>query len=366
MLKRSNFANFLGAALLVSACASIPDVEIGYQLPKTVGKVVVTRNLSCDVKDSLFVVSSVTPELKNVASDAPEDRWSIGIQKLGGVWADTKAIFSLHSDGRLAGVNSESTGKGGAVLNAAAAIAGAVIFTESQSTAASTTLTALCNYINGNEKRKDGAALRSKSLSLTFSANINGLIDGSFEVLEADRRTKLALVQITEIIDENQLGVITAELSWRDPPLNDANACTVPICATTDESDIRLKLRAPRAALIKLSLGGAKLPIDLKETLNTGVLIAQRGTDYYVPIPKPALFGGSSFELALNEADMPTKLSYGKASGAEQVLDTGSALLDAIREPSSADQAAAVKGEADLILQRQRLLKCQADPTTCE
>jgi hypothetical protein len=47
------------------------------------------------------------------------------------------------------------------------------------------------------------------------------------------------------------------------------------------------------------------------------------------------------------------------------LLGIASGISGPSKDTTAAEKAAAVKGEADLIYQQQRLVVCQADPTKC-
>ena len=91
-------------------------------------------------------------------------------------------------------------------------------------------------------------------------------------------------------------------------------------------------------------------------------------TDLYsVPVPKAQFFGKTNFALSLSDSGAITKLEYGKAGGLGELIDSGTALAANFQAQSqtTAQQAAAVQAQSDLIYQTQRLTQCKASPTTC-
>lgn len=94
-------------------------------------------------------------------------------------------------------------------------------------------------------------------------------------------------------------------------------------------------------------------------------LVAQHGETYTLPIPRARLFGKQVFAASFDEAGALTSLGYNKDSGAAPLLATIQAGADALNT-TAAEEAAALKSEADVIAAQQRLVSCRADPKNCK
>ncbi len=75
-----------------------------------------------------------------------------------------------------------------------------------------------------------------------------------------------------------------------------------------------------------------------------------------VPIPRARSFGNSSFALALSDSGAITSVTYSKTA-------SGAAVLNGLE--TDASKANAIKAEADLIAQQQRLILCKTKPEQC-
>ena len=82
---------------------------------------------------------------------------------------------------------------------------------------------------------------------------------------------------------------------------------------------------------------------------------------YTLPIPRAALFGKQVFAASFNEAGALTSLGYNKDSEPASLLSTLQAGAEAV-QTTSAEQAAELKTEADVIAAQQRLIGCRTDP----
>ncbi len=97
---------------------------------------------------------------------------------------------------------------------------------------------------------------------------------------------------------------------------------------------------------------------------NTNIALPLSAT-YKLAIPKAAVFGKQSFSLTLAESGAVTSVDYGKLSGASGALNAATSAAGAVAPESTANRAAEVKAQADLIAQQQRLVRCQAQPDKC-
>ncbi|MEX2498332.1 MAG: hypothetical protein WD397_05600 [Wenzhouxiangellaceae bacterium] len=96
------------------------------------------------------------------------------------------------------------------------------------------------------------------------------------------------------------------------------------------------------------------------------VAIAQWGRDYKIPVPYPRLFGTSTFSAGFSESGSLRTIGYSREGGADALAAGLTSIRDEFAGPTTAEQAAQVKAEADLIAQQQRLLRCQLAPDDCQ
>jgi hypothetical protein len=142
-----------------------------------------------------------------------------------------------------------------------------------------------------------------------------------------------------------------------------------PLNYVAHNGDVLLKARQPGLVKIKIMTGGIK--DNQGDTIWEGELaVAQFGKDYSIPIPAPAIFGKQVLNAIFQESGALSSIQYMSNTGAGQALNvTNSALTalqTALQGETTAQKAANVKAEADLIAQQQRLAQCLANPTSCK
>jgi hypothetical protein len=95
------------------------------------------------------------------------------------------------------------------------------------------------------------------------------------------------------------------------------------------------------------------------------IAVPQRGRVFMLPIPHAAMFGKQSFGLALAESGAITTLKYAEESGLSSGMSAATAAFTEFRGDTTAESAAKLKAEADVIAQQQRLIRCQLNPAGC-
>ena len=93
--------------------------------------------------------------------------------------------------------------------------------------------------------------------------------------------------------------------------------------------------------------------------------IANLGVEYSLPVPRPSAFGDQNFSLSLEPSGALSSVQYASDAGTNPVIGSLGAFSDLISGSSAADQAARYKSEADLIVQQQRLVRCEIKPDDC-
>jgi hypothetical protein len=112
-------------ASLLSGCASLPNMNARYFLPKSELRVKVIRTVACDKQDHLIVATAVTPVAKHSADTSASSSKTISLKKLRGLLADSDVKLDFYDDGRLKAFNSTSTGQGEAILKSAISVVAA-------------------------------------------------------------------------------------------------------------------------------------------------------------------------------------------------------------------------------------------------
>ena len=326
--------NRVGALLLLlagSGCASMPDATVGYYLAKTEVSVKVTRTIACDTGDRFFVQNSIVTTTTHSADTSRVH--ALPLKPMRGTFTESDFTFEFYGDGRIKGVNSISEGKGEDILKAAINVAATAAALRTGIKAAST-FADDCDYVHA---KGDG-----KTLTLIYDATLK-LDDRGSQLVGPDAASGPHVKRL-----EPRLGPICVFVG-------DAKARRIPLQRGDEAGAVSLKAREP--ALVPLEVKG-----DVGCAASLGVwevLVAQKGVDYEMPIPKASLFGKGTFVAKFDESGAVNYLQYASSPGGGQALNVINAGLTAVKDSTSA-KAAELNAQADLISAQQRLVRCRA------
>ena len=352
------------SSLVLSACAQTPDVQIGYYIPKSSAAIKAIRTVGCDKAGQLYSTTNVTSKASFSAGEAAPP---IRFHALGGALSNTDLTVNLTDDGRLKGINASTEGQGEEIIKSLAAVVPAFIpFAEvikipgliapagpnpacalikqyGKKGVLTLTYTAKEDFAEPFHAPKEMELPRD---SLPYERQINAALDVLCLGVGPKELDKIPVASSTQ--DPNNLPD-GAQMAWRDAAMTVylRQPASVPLWVTAvprSETCAKAKMKpAENSSQTPIWAGGADVP--------------QLGKRYTLPIPRGAAFGSQGFALALSEAGTITQLQYSKKGGAVGVLNS----LAALKPSSAEDKANELKGEADLIAQQQRLIKCQTE-----
>ncbi|HZX83912.1 MAG TPA: hypothetical protein VFF19_10130 [Reyranella sp.] len=336
-------ATLLGG--LLGACSSVPDVQYNYYLPRASSTVTLTRTVICNADKTDFIFVDASSVNTSYSADRSVEPVGIRIKGVEGglaLFTDSEMGLTFYDDGRLKGVNQSTTGQGEAIIKAAASIA-ATIAPMGMLANVKRTSQPLpdCDVISRWGDNKPISIVYAKGLDLLASTGPHDL-----DVVPGSARLKAELPNLPPLaVEVGQFQANGSGARFARPQV--------------DKDMVPLTLR---------EVGHVRVEVKDK---NTGRTISAAGAivpgtrTYDLPIPKAALFGKQSFALALAESGAITSISYGKTAGAAGMLNSANTIVNTV-DPPAATKAAAVKAEADLILQQQRLVTCQTKPADCK
>lgn len=327
----SSFAFFL------SACANTPDVNLNYYLPKSTIDFKIVKSASCDTTGNLRIAASPLIETTE-HSDYQGGQKYIPIKELDGAFSNTSIAVTWYDDGRLKSINSNSTGVG---TNAINSITDTVISGVSLAGFRSNH----CEQINATDEKTVSFTYAYKSLdSDSVSSVIGDKINLELTKESIEKRSKF---ELETFIPEMHDATITRSSFDLVSLGNSAN----------NNNFLPLELRSPTQLTMSLT-------DDEGKPKSTNKTIAGIAT-YKVPIPKSAAFGTTEFALSLFPTGGIETISYGKESGLGAAADSGRTFLSKFESETAAERALNFRNEADLIAQQQRLIRCEADPSSC-
>lgn len=330
---------FIAAAMFsLSSCAHVPNAEVGYYLPKSKVDFKVIRTVVCDEANHPNVVNSATP---NVTHSADKGQFvQIPLSGLKGIFSDTDVKFEFYEDGRLKNVNATSAGQGETILKTVVTIAAAAFAFEGGTPA----YPKQCAFIK--------AANGGKPLTLTYEGTID-FSNKEPQNINADITSAFYSAKL-----EDAVGHVCAVVESVEVPKE------VPLKYKPKDGDVLLKALQPGSVRLKVFAGGAN---ECKGKIWDGSLpVAQFGTLYTLPLPAPTIFGKEVLSASFAESGAITTIQYTSNAGAGQALNVANSGFTAIKGETTAQKAADVKAEADLIAQQQRLAQCMADPINCK
>jgi hypothetical protein len=338
-------ATTVALAALSPGCASLPDVTLRYKLPTWSAQVTVTMTLVCTAAPDRRVVVLPRAALStSLAADADPDRvQEARLSRLDSAWANTSFALTLADDGRLLGVNSDSTGQGETVVKALLSLTSALRLLDTKSLADGKDQASACAALvaqAGGEAKP--LALVSTAIITRDSARLNFKPDAFSAPLFARFADSLPKLAGT----------------WELGPAQPERAR--PAAHGYGEGDVvllKLAVPQPLSAKVKISnIEGGDIDITLAATVPSKEI-------FTLPILPPRAFGKQSFALELHESGSVKKLTYAKDAGTAAAL---SAASEAASKLGAAGETARLKAEADLLAAEQRLLVCRTSPKDCK
>ena len=341
MINNLKFFSFVFLTLFLNACAHLPDATVGYYLAKSEVKFKIVRTVACDTNNTILVVSSSTP---SVTHSADHNQFEIvNLADLKGPFSDTDVKFDFYDDGRLKGINSTVTGQGETILKTTVSVIGAALALKSRGV----TIPEECEFIK--------SAGGGKPITLTYEGVVDINKSGDVkQIVPPDTASSYYAYKLRDAI-----GDVYAVVEEIVPPQN------TPLNYTAQSGDVLLKVQQPGLVKIKVvsDSGNEQVGIIWEGALPA----AQFGKSYSIPLPAPTTFGKQTLSISFQESGALNSLQYASSNNSvNQVLNVVNSSLSALEEESTAEKAANVKAEADLIAQQQRLAQCIADPANCE
>lgn len=333
----------IGLAALLAGCGNIPNAKVSYQLATSVASVKVVRTVLCDAANFPVVFSTVTPGVSHRADSGQAK--VLDLDWFRSPWSDADVKLERYDDGRLKAVNAATTGQGEAILKAMSTVASAIAGIAPLN--APTSFPAECGFIANQNS--------GKPISISYE----GAVDPDKPKQRQDINPEAASAHYARNV-KNAIGEVCAFVDVADKP-------AMPVDKIEGPGDRVVYARQPGWIDVKVYVASAADECKpAGQPLWSGrIPIAQAGIDYKIPIPRPAVFGKQAMGVAFAESGALSSLQYSSATGAAQGFGGLNSLLAMAQGDTAAQQLVAVKVEADLIAQQQRLVLCMARPADC-
>jgi hypothetical protein len=305
LVQRSGAVVALG--LLVSACASTPDVTIAYYPAKSLTTFQVTENVACTQDEMKLIATNAVTAATEYSADTSAPARHLRLKALDNDFADAALSVELFGDGRLKAINASSTGEGQAVITAAAGLAGTMgpmLGMGPQRPRKLPICAVLKNWAGGKATL---TFVKSFDLAQVPSASSHVLNDEEAAVSDPGLYEQIADV----------LPRVTFSIGDKTPVPR-------PAAYVSDNADSALALALRDTSTVRLDFDSDG------HWLGAKTLTIPGPGDYVLPIPKAALFGGQTFSIALSESGAVTSLSYGKTSGAAAAIGSATAVATTV------------------------------------
>ena len=342
---------------LLTACGSLPDVKVGYYLPKANLIITVTQSAACLKQDD----GSWKTSLRSSAEYQPKysadttQTYSVDLSRLNSWYGKPDIDFSFTEDGRLTSVNSTGAGQGEELITGVAkalSLGGVGVKSFDPGPHG-------CERLVKHNRAHDG---KTEGGPTVLSVVLQGNSDlGDKKVIEF--KPINISVEDYDMMKKDIFGTITASIG---KATSSAKAEHEFDAANYKGEKIAYRSSAsvPVTTVIKDS--------DGNETYKSEANIAapQHGTVHYLPVQKAPFIGENSMKLTFAHNGNIIGLKYGSDSGAGALfssLNTAYETLKLDPQPTTttAQQAEAVKAQADLIYQNERLAQCMLAPSLC-
>ncbi len=332
-------------SLVAGGCATTPAVTLGYYLPKGEMQTSVSRTVGCNSDNTVFVTNTVTNQVAYSADHAAPQ--TIDLDGLDAAFVNAQLDFSFTEDGRLSGLNTTQIGQGPEIVTALMQVADLAL----PAAAGDDARKNACEYIRAHGK--EGV------MTLEFSAFEDFSTVPRWTTVQPTNETLFNILAPL-------LGTLCQSVAAQPNQMGG-------VVGSRSADNVRLNLRRPASVLVLVASapgGECENPTDAAVERRTPIwrgvaLVPQRGTDYWLPIPRPALFGQQTFSVTIAESGAVTELKYGDQSGVAGALDAATAIGGRLQGDTDAEVAARANGEADRIVAQQRLIRCRIDPSTC-
>jgi hypothetical protein len=390
------------ASGLVAGCASLPDVTISYYFPRVETQFNVMQTIACGpqatgkhrtLRAVVTVAASTLPSADlDWIVDGKVRRGTLNYKDLRGRFSDQDMTVNLTADGRLSGVNANSTGEGTTIVKSVvtavetALVLAAASFTTTTVESDDDKACDVVDYFSAAVAEKPDKTAASV-ITLTYSAAVRyqtpddadpkalGLVvNQSTSPQYADQagvRNNITFVpDPVSAAAYNRLKSVLGQRMWTTLKLSSTGEHLryLDTASANFAGDDTMRVELPRIAILDLTVVGRVGDLSKESQLWSASVPVPTHRLYPLPIPKPATFGKTAFALGLTDIGAVSSIKYGSSAGGGEAADAFGAIAKSFQPKSDADKAKDLSSQADLIYQQQRVAACQASPslTNCK
>lgn len=372
---------------LLAGCAHVPDAIVHYPFARTEALISVARTLSCDGEKYLPSVATTTAVTTSNRADLSSPQGELKFRRLNSPLANTALELHFTEDGRLASINTESTGQGEVIIKSALGLIGSLAgLGGGGKESAPMTKAAPEPVVPQTEVGRQCKDFRDrfgdKSLTLTYAETIGfekrGVsipIKATADSAEDVQRYKALLGTLSAKVTD---GVVVTKSD--DKPLGSVGN-TDPIPTAPETRPLTKPFELADQGRFSGALLDARQPAPMTLTVDfapsvadeksgpiwRGVIpVSQLGSKYEIPIPAAAVFGKQTFKASFADNGALTMIGYSSDSGTKSALDSAQMAVDAIKPKGDSAITKELNDAADLVAAQHRLQQCRDDPANCK
>jgi hypothetical protein len=345
----------ISSIIILTGCGSLPDLEVGYYLPKSQITSTINQSVAClDLRQKITDDSIWRHHVEQSVSFETSYTANVNEQRfvdLGDIdsW-HSKSSFEINyfEDGRISGINSKSAGQIDKVIEKFGTLA--ATFTGFKSRQEAAPLHPCDIVVNHNL-----ASINPKTNIVTLSITLKG----STDFTSTDNQLKFYPINVNPSDYDILKDVFgTALGKFTEQPLQPQNR--VKVASPTDISQ-QIIVMEPKLFDVKVTIKDSEGNDSLvRKALGKAPHL---GNELSIPIQSAPFFGNNDLEVTFHPNGGIKKLGYLSDASASSGFDSLNNLLN-VKE-SNKERLDRRKAEADLIVQNERLANCKLLPKSC-
>lgn len=389
----------------LAGCASVPKVVQTYYFPLAQQDVAIVQTMGCTITPvkapskkskahttpakyiSTGPYSTATATVTTTYIADYSKRYTWDYTSVDNAFGDEDIAIGVTDDGRLSSINATGAGEGAAIITSAATVASVATGITPKAVAANVApVSHACQMIqeygttSGNANPQGGTVY---TLTLNYKLRVQTKFDqtawapaGEIIVYAPDGTTSksgwntpipIPLNSGANPVPDKQLSGVAGNFTLTitrisEQPGSNADPALQP--AWTSDSSIP-SVAVPAIAELNASVSGPTANMKGSARFYDENVLAPTSTPVYIPVPTAPTFGKIATTAQFGPSGVVEKLEYNKAAALSDLIGSGAQIYNQLQPQTTAQKAAAVQAQADLIYQQQRLVTCELSAANC-
>ncbi|HAT4517531.1 TPA: hypothetical protein I9281_002476 [Serratia marcescens] len=337
------------ASIIITSCTTHAPVDYQYYRTKANVSVKLTKIITC-TPDGLPITTIASPEIVTTYSaDDSKPPLVFHAEKTTAIGSDTTSSMSWTSDYRLKGINMTNHGHGKEIVAAIVSSVKTLALIAGGGTDINqkNKKKLICNYV-----KRMGS---NNSLSVTFQYKMD---------ITPDTTNSVYLESLSQPGAVESLNALYSDRRF-NPTLTFPRKSKYAISPVTFTNEEEQNKHAVALPLQKIHLVTLQI-VDEGSPVAESTILVPGDEIYYIPVPKAALFGDTSFTLNTTPAVAPETISYSNLDKTAETIiagnDAANLLTPQMWQQNEIDRA---NREREMIKANEKLAACLATPKDC-